>query len=57
LKFYDYLGWLLPVIKFIAPKHICSLKELGQAMINVTVKGYEKNILEVKDIIAAAKKE
>jgi hypothetical protein len=56
LKFYNYLGWLIPVIKLIAPNIICSLKELGLAMITVATKGYEKQILEVKDIRAAAKK-
>lgn len=55
LKFYTYLGWLIPVIKLIAPNSICSLKELGLAMINASVKGYHKQILEVKDIHAAAK--
>lgn len=56
LTLYKYLGWLIPVIRLAAPAYICSLKELGLAMINVAVQGYEKQILEVKDILAAAKK-
>lgn len=56
LGFYKYLGWLLPVIKKLAPKYICSLQQLGSAMINAASVGYEKNILEVEDIIALAKK-
>jgi hypothetical protein len=32
------------------------LAEVGQAMINVTLYGYEKQILEVRDIVEAAKK-
>jgi hypothetical protein len=55
LKYYHYLGWLLPIIKFVAPKYICTLKQLGLAMITVATKGYEKQVLEVKDIIEAAK--
>ena len=55
LKYYHYFGWLLPIIRFIAPKYICSLKELGQAMINVTLKGDTRNILEVNDIRDVAK--
>ena len=55
LKFYHYFGWLLPIIKFVAPKYICTLKELGTAMIIATTKGYPKQILEVKDIVEAAK--
>jgi len=56
LSFYKWLGWLLPIIRFIAPKYITTLKELGLAMINAANKGYEKNILEVKDILSLAKK-
>ena len=56
LGFYKYLGWLIPVIKLIAPKKISSLRELGLAMIHAASKGYEKQILEVKDIIVLSKK-
>ena len=55
LKYYRYLGWLLPLISIIMPNQISTLKELGLAMIAATAKGYDKNILEVKDIKAAAK--
>jgi uncharacterized protein YbjT (DUF2867 family) len=56
LSFYKYLGWLIPVVKLIAPQSVSSLTELGLAMINAVNKGYEKQVLEVKDIIALAKK-
>jgi hypothetical protein len=56
LRFYKYLGWLLPLIKLIAPKKVSSLRELGLAMINAASKGYEKQTLEVKDIIVLSKK-
>ena len=56
LKLYKYLGWLIPLIKLIAPRSISSLKQLGLAMINAATKGYEKQLLEVKDIIELAKK-
>src|SRR5580765_165590 len=55
LGFYKYTGWILPVIKLFAPGSVSSLKELGLAMINAVDKGYEKQILEVKDIIALSK--
>jgi hypothetical protein len=55
LSFYKYLGWLLPLIKLLAPKYICSLKEIGQAMIAVSLNGYNKQILEVEDIILMGK--
>lgn len=56
LSYYKYFGWLLPIIRLIAPKYISTLKELGLAMINTATKGYEKSILEVKDIISLSKR-
>jgi hypothetical protein len=50
LKAYKYFGWLAPVIKMISPNSISTLQQLGKAMINAVSNGYEKNILEVKDI-------
>jgi hypothetical protein len=35
---------------------VSTLKEVGIAMINTVTKGYDKQILEVKDIVALAKK-
>jgi len=56
LSLYKYFGWLMPLIKLLSPESISSLKEVGHAMINAVCKGYEKQILEVKDIIALSKK-
>ena len=55
LSYYKYLGWLIPVVKAVAPKYISSLKELGLAMINAAAKGYTKQVLEVPDIKALAR--
>jgi hypothetical protein len=55
LKYYKYVGWLYPVLRFACPKFVITLKELGLAMINSAVKGYGKNILEVKDILILSK--
>ena len=55
-SYYKYLGWLIPLIRVVAPKYVSTLKELGLAMINSVTKGYHKNVLEVKDIIALSKK-
>jgi len=51
LSLYKWMGWLLPIIKVISPKSVLTLKQVGDAMINVTLQGYNKNILEVKDIL------
>ena len=56
LKFYKYLGWLIPVIRLFGPNRIVSLKQLGLAMINAATRGYEKQVLEVKDIIELSKR-
>lgn len=55
LSGYKYIGWLYPVLKVIAPNSVSTLKVVGDAMINVTLRGYSKNILEVADIKAAGK--
>lgn len=56
LGFYKWVGWLIPGFRYVFPQYISSLRELGLAMINATLKGYEKKVLEVKDIIELAKK-
>lgn len=56
LSYYKYFSWLYPVVKVIMPNFVSKLSELGQAMINACAKGYEKQILEVKDILILAKR-
>lgn len=56
LSLYKWMGWMLPIINTIAPKSVVTLNQIGDAMINATTDGYEKSILEVKDIIALSKK-
>ncbi|HKR03649.1 MAG TPA: epimerase [Bacteroidia bacterium] len=56
LKLYTYFGWLLPVMRTFFPKYFCTLSELGLAMINSASLGYEKQVLEVKDIVALSKR-
>src|SRR5258706_3535446 len=55
LSFYKYLGWLFPVIDMFFSKNICTLRELDLAIIHAATKGYHKQILEVKDIVALTK--
>jgi uncharacterized protein YbjT (DUF2867 family) len=54
LSLYKWMGWMLPIINTISPKSVVSLKQIGDAMINVTEKGYNKNIIEVRDILLLA---
>lgn len=50
LKAYNYLGWLAPLVKAISPNSICTIKELGKAMIEIVSNGFNNNTVEVKDI-------
>lgn len=56
LTMYKFSAPVIPFIKIFFPKYICSLKEIGLAMINSVTKGYEKNVLEVDDIKKLAAK-
>ncbi|HEY8928248.1 MAG TPA: NAD-dependent epimerase/dehydratase family protein [Mucilaginibacter sp.] len=54
LSLYKYLGWLFPILRILTPNIVSTLAQVGRAMINVTKFGYPKQVLEVKDIKAAA---
>ncbi len=55
LKSYQYISWMYPFFRIVFPRSVSTLKELGLAMINAAIYGYDKKILEVKDIIALSK--
>jgi hypothetical protein len=48
------MAWLFPLWKLLSPKNVCTLGDLGLAMIHVTETGYHKNILENMDITLLA---
>ena len=54
LPYYRYIAWMYPFFRRFFPKYVSTLAEVGQAMINVTRLGYEKQVLEVLDIVEAA---
>ncbi len=56
LKYYKYVSWMYPMWRTFFPSFVSTLSELGLAMINAAAKGYDKSILEVKDIINLSKK-
>ena len=56
LTMYKFSAPVIPFFKIFFPKYICSLKEIGLAMINSVAKGYNKNVLEVDDIKKLAAK-
>jgi hypothetical protein len=55
LKLYTWLGWIIPILRVVAPNSLCSLKEVGLAMIHAVQSGYPKSVLEIKDIVSLAK--
>ncbi|NRF39425.1 NAD-dependent epimerase/dehydratase family protein [Pedobacter foliorum] len=48
--FYKAIASLYPLLRFLMPGRVSTLREVGQAMINSVLKGYPKPILEVTDI-------
>jgi hypothetical protein len=55
--YYSGFRIIYPVLRALFPGFVSTLKEVGIAMINSAIYGYEKPILEVKDIVELAKKQ
>lgn len=55
LSMYKYLSWIYPFGRKLFPNYFITLKELGMAMINSALYGYNSHILEVKDIVQVSK--
>ncbi|MCC6281743.1 MAG: NAD-dependent epimerase/dehydratase family protein [Saprospiraceae bacterium] len=51
LPYYKYISWLYPALRFLFPRFVTTLSELGQAMIHAAAFGYSKSVLEVPDIV------
>jgi uncharacterized protein YbjT (DUF2867 family) len=54
LKYYGYIGWLVPLIKAVFPNVISSTRQLALAMIYVSRNGHKNNVIYVKDINSMA---
>ena len=52
---YDYFLWLVKFLKFLSPNSVVNTTEIGLAMINATLNGYEKTVIRPKDILILAK--
>ncbi|NQV03374.1 MAG: NAD-dependent epimerase/dehydratase family protein [Bacteroidia bacterium] len=53
---YDYFMWLVKGIKTIAPNSVVNTTQIGLAMINAMLKGYDKKVLRPKDILVLSKR-
>jgi len=56
LKMYRIMGPLYPILRFLFPKAVTNTVEVGLAMINAVLYGYEKQTLENSDIIKLSRK-
>ena len=55
-RYYSIFRLLYPVFRVMMPKYVSTLKELALAMINSVLTGYDKALIEVKDIVLLSKK-
>lgn len=56
-QLYKYISWIYPVVKAVFPDSVTSLRQVGLAMINACLYGYEKRILSAEDINTLAAKD
>ena len=56
LGLYRYIDWLFPALRKAFPGYVCTLAEVGQAMINAARFQPAKKVLEVKDIVDLARR-
>lgn len=54
LKYYRYFRWMYPALRVLFPRFVSTLSELGKAMLACALKGYNKRVLEVRDIVKQA---
>ncbi|MCO5239629.1 MAG: NAD-dependent epimerase/dehydratase family protein [Chitinophagaceae bacterium] len=52
-----FINRLFPFFRIFSKTYFLTLEEVGRAMINVTLNGYSKNVVEVKDIAVLSKSE
>ncbi|QIA06285.1 NAD-dependent epimerase/dehydratase family protein [Draconibacterium halophilum] len=53
---YDYFMWLVHLFKAVAPNAVVNTTQVGKAMINAALYGYNSVIIKPKDIIQLAEK-
>jgi len=54
-RMFRIAGPLYAVIKPLAPRSVCTLEEVGRAMVRVSSAGYSRRILDVPDILELAR--
>ncbi len=54
LPYYKYFGWLYPIGRKLIPNAFNTLAEVGESMINVSLHGFDKFVLNGKEITQTA---
>jgi uncharacterized protein YbjT (DUF2867 family) len=54
-RYYAGFTWMYPILRRLLPRHVITLRELGQAMINIVNDEYEDSIIESKDMAKLTK--
>lgn len=55
-KIYKVFAPFYPIFKLLFSKYVTTLREIGLAMINVTLYGSDKNVLECRDIVCESRR-
>jgi hypothetical protein len=55
MKFYKYINWMFPFGRKLYPNGFITMEELSNAMINLALKGFEKAVLNGKEILEVSK--
>lgn len=55
--FYKYINWMFPIGRALYSAGFAKMEEIGHAMMNVTLNGYSKKVVDGKDIIALGKRD
>jgi hypothetical protein len=55
-KFYKFIQWPYPFLHALFPGYFGTLSDVGIAMINCAISGFEKKVLEAKDIALLARR-
>lgn len=53
--YYNLIGWSYPLLRVLLPNQVSTMHDVGLAMVKCVLKGYPKQILEIRDINALAK--
>ena len=56
LSWYKYFSWMYPIGRKLIPNAFNTLAEVGDSMLYLTLNGYDKFILEGKEITETANK-